>query len=467
LVLSPSIKERTTNGYFTHVKVFENFLVRDVPREIPIYYSCADSEELCGCDFDGKTRFCTLCGAKGLTAKLVIVFGFDGSYFRWFARNEDPNTCTQAWHVGLTRASEQLIMVEDRVRNGPIPFADYGVPDLERCLEIVEVPSKKKPVVARPRKDSSPMYTVTELLAHQCDADLADAHALLEVNELSSLPPLEGLPMDVPGRVRAGAREEAPRENVSHINGIVMNLCVEYECTGTLQSLLGESPPSFKSFKGLRGYVETRYARALDRLERGWEPQSDESPLEMSDMCFLAVCRLFKDDGLLHPFKQLPEAMDWLDPHKEAILASVRRAFAGTSLTDFEMPIQRGAVRGRCDAMDASGLKMELKFTTLTGREHQLQAGLYDFMGQGADDVDTAAGTLLVNLKTGQRFRVRATENFLRAVGRLVESKMRSVAGRSPEKFKLDHDAVIERWLETPAQKIPVEDAWEIEVPGH
>ena len=100
------------------VRMLENFLVlAGIPCYAPLAEDCALDDAVLA----GKCVLTTLCQSKGRERKLVIVFGFDRGYFKYFERTAPPDECTSGLYVGTTRASHRLVVVED-IQHGPLPF---------------------------------------------------------------------------------------------------------------------------------------------------------------------------------------------------------------------------------------------------------------------------------------------------------------------------------------------------------
>ena len=70
-----------------------------------------------------KLVFSTFHQAKGLERKIVIVFNFDGSYFKYFKKNSNPYECSNELYVAVTRAREHLILLH-HYQNDFLPFID-------------------------------------------------------------------------------------------------------------------------------------------------------------------------------------------------------------------------------------------------------------------------------------------------------------------------------------------------------
>ena len=59
--------------------------------------------------------------SKGLERKIVIVYGFEDSYFRFYKRDCDPLVCPNELYVACTRGSQHLVLVH-QYTNGYLPF---------------------------------------------------------------------------------------------------------------------------------------------------------------------------------------------------------------------------------------------------------------------------------------------------------------------------------------------------------
>jgi hypothetical protein len=111
-VLCPSIKAKTP------CRLLENELVSN---GYPCYVPLSEESNLNNSIIEGKVVFTTFHQAKGRERPLVIIYGFDKSYFDYFARDENPNECPNTLYVAVTRASKHLILVADE-NNDPLPF---------------------------------------------------------------------------------------------------------------------------------------------------------------------------------------------------------------------------------------------------------------------------------------------------------------------------------------------------------
>lgn len=114
-ILAPSVKCEA----MSHVKLLENMLVSN---GIPCYVPLSETSTVNSETIKNKVIFTSFHQSKGRERKLVVVFGFDDNYFKFFEREKDPQVCPSTLYVGTTRATETLILVEC---SKPLPFLHY------------------------------------------------------------------------------------------------------------------------------------------------------------------------------------------------------------------------------------------------------------------------------------------------------------------------------------------------------
>jgi hypothetical protein len=103
-VLSASVKSPNSP-----LKKAENILVSNgVPCYTPMNETCSIKSNV----IKNKVIFASFHQSKGRERKLVIVFGFDQTYFEYYNRDADPTKCPSTLYVAATRATETLILIE-------------------------------------------------------------------------------------------------------------------------------------------------------------------------------------------------------------------------------------------------------------------------------------------------------------------------------------------------------------------
>lgn len=103
-ILAASVKSENSP-----LKLIENILVR---KGIPCYIPTNETSTINSEVIKNKVIFASFHQSKGRERKMVIVYGFDNNYFKFFNRDSDSSMCPSTLYVAATRATEQLIVIE-------------------------------------------------------------------------------------------------------------------------------------------------------------------------------------------------------------------------------------------------------------------------------------------------------------------------------------------------------------------
>jgi hypothetical protein len=161
-VLAPSLK----CGKKSPLKLLENMIFEKLG--LPIYYCTMEDRELNDEVIKGKVVFSTFHQSKGRERKLVILFGFDESYYEFYAKDESRSLCPSTLIVALSRAKEDLIIVKD-IHKRPLPFMKKSIYELSKCPEQIKVIGKLCDVELN---DKTPDPKRTEQYKKICVTDL-------------------------------------------------------------------------------------------------------------------------------------------------------------------------------------------------------------------------------------------------------------------------------------------------------
>ena len=115
-ILAPSVK--AGSKFDTPIRLLANKLSAN---KIPIYVPNSDDEELDKQELQGKIVFSTFHQSKGRERKVVLVFNFDLSYFKYYGKDQDPLSCPNELYVATTRAQEHLSLFH-HFNNDYLPF---------------------------------------------------------------------------------------------------------------------------------------------------------------------------------------------------------------------------------------------------------------------------------------------------------------------------------------------------------
>lgn len=206
LVLAPSV--RTSNRFSPLAKIV-NLLVK---AGWPVEVQNDETKGSAKCTRH-KVLVTTYHRSKGLGRKCVVVLSADASYFEYFDKTSDPNACTNAQYVALTRSFHTLIVVQHHAAK---PLAFLGDVDSDPNIEVVreplpaDGPSPPAPKPPVPRG-------VCAFLRHLPETALERARGMLQCTPM----PLESLAkLSLPAEVRQGALTE----RVSDLVGIALGL---------------------------------------------------------------------------------------------------------------------------------------------------------------------------------------------------------------------------------------------------
>jgi nucleoside-triphosphatase THEP1 len=141
-ILSPSIKRN--QGKQSPLTKLENSLVN---AKIPCFVPINENAKLDNDIIKGKIIFTTFHQSKGRERKIVILFNFDDSYFKYYNRNDNPEICPPILYVASTRASYKLYVIEDP-SNGRFKFIqDDKTYDYMKSSGHVNIVNKTKKII--------------------------------------------------------------------------------------------------------------------------------------------------------------------------------------------------------------------------------------------------------------------------------------------------------------------------------
>lgn len=88
---------------------------------VMVYVPTNDDEKLDEELLEGKIIFSTFHQVKGLERKVVIIFNFDDSYFKFYKKNANHLICSNELYVATTRGIEHLTLFH-HYKNDYLPF---------------------------------------------------------------------------------------------------------------------------------------------------------------------------------------------------------------------------------------------------------------------------------------------------------------------------------------------------------
>lgn len=134
-ILAPSLKGSRNSP----IKMLENQIYEKL--NFPIYYCTMEERELNDEVIRGKVVFSTFHQSKGRERNLVILFGFDESYYEYYAKDESRLECPSTVIVGLSRAKKDLFIVKN-VNRRPLPFLKMSILDMANRKDKIVIVGK-------------------------------------------------------------------------------------------------------------------------------------------------------------------------------------------------------------------------------------------------------------------------------------------------------------------------------------
>lgn len=200
---------------------FENLLVHKGYR---VHVSRDEQDKITDEELANKICFSTIHKTKGLERKLVIMFGFDESYFKFYKRNENPKVCCNEMYVACTRAQELLIVIHHN-GNNHLPFLDQS-----SITTVCDVPKEwkepKKKIETETTRPDKKNYTVTGLISHM------PYHVLRScMNDITSKPMQ-------PPKSPYYINPQKDHESVSDLTSVAITFMFEHKITKKAPSVL-------------------------------------------------------------------------------------------------------------------------------------------------------------------------------------------------------------------------------------
>ena len=370
-----------------------------------------------------KVVFTTFHQSKGRERKLVVVFGFDTSYYEMFKdKHSSLLICPNLLYVATTRASHQLVLIEHIDLKQSLPFLKMSHSGMISC-NFMEI-HRHNELNNHRNIDSNRMYirkeedfehdkTVSDLVKFIDESTLAILGDLItkvfkithEIQENN----IASIPNDIKTSNQNGYNTY---EQVCDINGVAI--------PAMLFSKIKETTNS-KNSNYLWKYLQRQYLTNTFRNKNstfilGYINQlKEKARLEgVPDWLLLGNIYLCATEGYNYKLKQIQQ-YDWLDPemvakchrnianvfggsmndiHKDMHYESPFGLKGNVALAAFEWELgtgydERGAyfgfktetygvvkIRGRVDCIDDDAV-WELKCVDMLSIEHMLQVVLY------------------------------------------------------------------------------------------
>lgn len=390
---------------------------------VPIAVPIDDDAPLDDRVTDGKLCISTIHQFKGSERDLVILFGIDNSFFKYFGRDLPDDSCPNDVFVALTRALKQLVLVYDENKK-LMPFV--SVDALYETAEVINM-TNNTAKISSPDAPGRPLEVgltlpvlvgARDMTRHLQDKSLSDIiERDLRIRQLS--PPLpEKDHIDIQDVVLSDSKAGF-HEAVSDINGLAVVAAFEFDIAGTLDIF------------GLdKTIVDTVFPTSLQQ--------------QVPWLCQYACEYEARLSGYLPRAIQMKDhKFDWIKPEDLRLALNRLREELGNSAANLKFEVeaeqnfgvdeQETMILGRADvvafppASDGNNSEKiesiwEIKFVSQLSNEHIVQACVYTYLL--AQESGKLPRTILYNVRDGEKLEI-VPRNGREGLKRMIEDILR------------------------------------------
>lgn len=342
-ILAPSLKSGNSP-----CRQFANLLTS---KKIPIYVPNNEEEAMSEIVMKNKVVFSTFHQSKGLERKVVFIYGFDSSYFKFYNKNANPKVCPNELYVAATRALELLVLIHDQ-RNDYLPFLIREKLEsltLKIGTLLGHIPQAENPYKYR--------TSVTELIRHLPYDVIEKALNCIKVEELNH----EEEFIHVPCIVKQG---NIYYEDVSDINGVAIPAWFELHASKKTQ---------------------TQKRKTIIERTKLFMKRNNTNPISREELLKRANLWNSEKSGYKFKLKQISK-YDWLrQDHLEKCMERLKKVISNKADFEIELKLEGQPelhfreLKGYIDCWDRYNI-WEFKCVNSLSDEHLLQLAVYMYL---------------------------------------------------------------------------------------
>ncbi len=361
-VIAPSIKN---NGKHSPISILENNLVS---AGYPCFVPINEDIILKPTDITGKIVFTTIHQSKGLERKIVIMFGFDESYFTYFDRKGDQTICPNGIYVGITRALERLCVIHSYNQNYLKFLNTSSIPDICNVIYKARFCPKNADI------DDKRNFTVTELTKY-LDANFINSLIKeIDINKKVSIPIRKQINVPLP----IGFISRYEGEIVSDINGLCIPMIYEYQATKTSSI--------FKYVFDNDSHIENipKAHRAIINQLR--DKYISNTELSLSEYLYITNVYIAVTEGYHFKISQIKN-YNWLEIPQIRSAIQLLQKYINAKRAVFENPVviklENSVINGRIDIISTNPnveIIWEIKCVDILTDVHILQLACYAYI---------------------------------------------------------------------------------------
>jgi len=386
-ILAPSLRSDKSP-----VRQLENKIKRELPN-IQVYVPTSDDEKLDSDVLNGKLIFSTFHQTKGLERKVVIIFNFDNSYFKFYKKVKTTFLCPNELYVATTRGIEHLTLFHHKSFDY-LPFISKN--KLKQYCDFFELKSIKiSNDLSSQEKELKKKVAVTDLIKHIPQKIVDECFFLLKLKTINTKKELIDIPIKT--------NQEKGCESVSEITGIAIPSFFELKIKGELNiyNLLINNHYEEEIIKKRCCLLKNKQYKKF-KLEN---IIIDTEKLEMNELLYICNCWNSFKTGYLFKIYQI-QNYDWLT--KENLHKSIERlenSLHISSDSSFEVycktenfkELYNIELNGYIDCVDNNNI-YEFKCVKNLEKEHFLQLAVYMYQNERKKEIQIQIWNDQVNI---------------------------------------------------------------------
>ena len=433
-VLAPSVKNPNSP-----IRLLENKIKLDM-KGVNIYVPTSDDEKLDEDLLKDKMIFSTFHQTKGLERKVVIIFNFDYSYFKFYNRNVDYFICPNELYVATTRGLEQLTLIH-HYTNDFLPFIDKNNLEIYCDYEDYNRIRNRNLIINNDDdiNNNNLPISVTNLIKFLPDNVIDDCYNQLEIIENTDFIINK---IDIPMRIS----NDDTIESVSELTGIAIPSMFEYKMKNEM-----------KIYKEL---INENYENGLKKSKNKKRynlNKIDIHNLTPRELLYISNCWSSYKNGYLFKIFQITN-YNWLSKNKLNLFLERLNNLNISNNYEMECDFYRENEKellnrklvGFIDCIDYdNNIVYEFKCVKKLQKEHYLQLALYMYLYElNKIDEKTETKYVLFNIITNEYMIVKCNLDKLRKIVEyLIKTKFVKEIGISNEEFIKNNISIMKTYL--------------------
>lgn len=417
-ILAPSVNNKNSP-----IRKLENRIKQNLP-DVMVYVPTGDDEKLNKKLLEDKLVFSTFHQTKGLERKVVIVFGFDESYFIYYKRDCNPHSCPNELYVATTRGKEHLTIIH-HYKNNYLPFINVG--NISKYCTIIQRPLD---IIYMKKKDKDIISPVTDIIKFLQQSVIDYCYNELEIikNDEYIIDRIN-IPVQIDGNTT---------ESVSEITGIAIPILFEYKLTNNIDILERLKCDDFE--KTLKRETKTNKTKISMFIPTDATTTKNYNlnnininTIRPDELLYLANCWNSYKSGFLFKVYQI-DTYDWLDKlnlnkfmYRFAKLnISKTSKFEDYHKKEKKPELSNRILTGYIDCVDTdNNVVYEFKCVKELKREHYLQLSLYMYLYELhkiEENITASTKYILFNIITNENIQIKCEFQKLK---KMVETLIR------------------------------------------